>query len=99
MRGVKRCQESTGRMKKHRYSNEFKVTIPDPSPDFKWINIWAAADPVSGRLDFYDVAGPGVPRPDANQFERPYPWYSWGYAHIMYWSDRELYSLIAQNLL
>jgi transposase-like protein len=26
MRGVKRCQESTGRMKKHRYSHEFKVT-------------------------------------------------------------------------
>ena len=26
MRGVKRCQWSTGRMKKHRYSNEFKVT-------------------------------------------------------------------------
>lgn len=26
MRGVKRCQVSTGRMKKHRYSNEFKVT-------------------------------------------------------------------------
>ena len=26
MRGVKRCQESTGRMKKHRYSNEFKVS-------------------------------------------------------------------------
>jgi len=26
MRGVKRCQGSTGRMKKHRYSNEFKVT-------------------------------------------------------------------------
>jgi len=26
MRGVKRCQESTGRMKKHRYSSEFKVT-------------------------------------------------------------------------
>jgi len=26
MQGVKRCQESTGRMKKHRYSNEFKVT-------------------------------------------------------------------------
>ncbi len=26
MRGVKRCQESMGRMKKHRYSNEFKVT-------------------------------------------------------------------------
>ena len=26
MRGAKRCQESTGRMKKHRYGNEFKVT-------------------------------------------------------------------------
>ena len=26
MRGVKRCQESTGRIKKHRYSDEFKVT-------------------------------------------------------------------------
>ena len=26
MRGVKRCRESTGRMKKHRYSDEFKVT-------------------------------------------------------------------------
>ena len=26
MRGIKRCQGSTGRMKKHRYSNEFKVT-------------------------------------------------------------------------
>ena len=26
MRGVKRCQGSTGRMKKHRYSHEFKMT-------------------------------------------------------------------------
>ena len=26
MRGVKRGQGSTGRMKKHRYSHEFKVT-------------------------------------------------------------------------
>jgi hypothetical protein len=26
MRGVKRCQASTGRVKKHRYGNEFKVT-------------------------------------------------------------------------
>jgi len=26
MRGVKRCQGATGRVKKHRYSNEFKVT-------------------------------------------------------------------------
>lgn len=26
MRGVKQCKESLGRMKKHRYSTEFKVT-------------------------------------------------------------------------
>lgn len=26
MRGVKQCQESTGRMKTHRYSREFKLT-------------------------------------------------------------------------
>ena len=26
MRGVKECEESTGRMKKHRYSSKFKVT-------------------------------------------------------------------------
>ena len=26
MRGVERCQGSTGRMKKHRYVSEFKVT-------------------------------------------------------------------------
>ena len=26
MRGIKQCEESTGRMKKHRYSSEFKVT-------------------------------------------------------------------------
>lgn len=26
MRGVNCCQESTGRMKKHRYSDEFRVT-------------------------------------------------------------------------
>ena len=26
MRGVRQCKESVGRMRKHRYSNEFKVT-------------------------------------------------------------------------
>ena len=26
MRGVKRCESSTGRMRKHRYSTEFKLT-------------------------------------------------------------------------
>lgn len=76
-----------------------RYTIPDPSPDFRWINVWAAADPVSGHLDFYEVAGRGNPDPTANQFRRPYPWYRWGYAHVMYWSDPGFYSLVAQNLL
>jgi len=37
MRGVKRCQGSTGRMKKHRYSNEFEVTAVKMAnaPDFE----------------------------------------------------------------
>ena len=54
---------------------------------------------MSGRLDFYEVSGRTVPGPDANQFERPYPWYRWGYAHVMYWSDPEFYAVVAQNLL
>lgn len=76
-----------------------RYAIPDPSPDFTWINIWADADPVSGYLDFYQVAGPGRPNPGANQIERDYPWYLWGYAHVMYWSDRKFYELVANHLL
>jgi hypothetical protein len=76
-----------------------KYSVPDPSPDFAWINIWAAADPVSGHLDFYQVAGPNGLRSTANQFERPYPMTRWGYAHVMYWEDPEVYTLIANHLL
>ncbi len=74
-----------------------RYDIPDPSPDFRWINVWAAADPVSGPLDFYDVGGQA--NPAGNQFERPYPWYRWGFAHVMYWTDPEFYALIAKNFL
>jgi transposase len=37
MKGVKRCKESTGRMRKHRYSTEFKVTAVKmaSSPDIE----------------------------------------------------------------
>lgn len=76
-----------------------RYEIPEPSRDFKWINIWAPADPVSGRLDFYQVADRGNPDPTANQFQRPYPWYRWGYAHVMYWSDPGFYALVAEGLL
>lgn len=46
MRGVKRCQESTGRMRKHRYSNEFKVTAVKlaSAPD---IEVQAVAEALS----------------------------------------------------
>lgn len=73
--------------------------IPDPSPDFTWINLWAAADPVSGHLDFYEVAGPRSSNPAANQFELRYPLWRWGRAHVMYWSDPGFYALVAENLL
>jgi len=37
MKGVKRCKESAGRMRKHRYSTEFKVTTVKmaSSPDIE----------------------------------------------------------------
>lgn len=76
-----------------------RYTIPDPSPDFKWINIWAAADPVSGPLDFYEVGGHGNPNLSANQFRRAYPWYRWGVAHLLYWSDPGFYKIVAQEIL
>lgn len=74
-------------------------TIPHPSPDFTWINIWAAADPVSGHLDFYEVDDKRATARAGNQFKLAYPGYYWGYAHVMYWSDPEFYALVAENLL
>lgn len=76
-----------------------RYEIPEPSRDFKWINVWAPADPVSGRLDFYQVADRGNPDPTANQYQRPYPWYHWGHAHVRYWSDPGFYTLVAEELL
>jgi hypothetical protein len=76
-----------------------RYPMPDPSDDFTWINIWAAADPVSGHLDFYRVAGANSLRSPQNQYERPYPMTQWGYAHVKYWSDPVLYDLISEHLL
>ncbi len=75
-----------------------KYDIPDPSPGFKWINIWSNADPLSGHLDFYDVAGRGASNPSAGQYERPYPWYRWGIAHLMYWRDPGFYKIIIEEI-
>jgi pimeloyl-ACP methyl ester carboxylesterase len=76
-----------------------KYVIPEPAPDFTWINLWALADPVSGHLDFYRVAGGSTLRSTANQFELPYPMTQWGRAHVRYWSDPEVYARIVQHLL
>ena len=46
MRGVTRCQGSTGRMKKHRYSNEFKVTAVRINGDGRlWVDALSVAMP------------------------------------------------------
>lgn len=71
-------------------------SVPDPSPGFIWINVWANADPVSGHLDFYRACNPG---PVACQFERDYPWFRWGRAHLDYWSDPDFYKIVADRLL
>jgi hypothetical protein len=53
--------------------------IPEPR-DFRWLNVYAAADPVSGFLDFYRVT---------TQVRRRY-WNPLG-AHLQYWNDPLFY--------
>ena len=67
MRGVKRCQESTGRIKKHRYSNEFKVTdqrivILKSLPALQCENCaqYVIEDAVLGRVDEILATGDGA---------------------------------------
>jgi hypothetical protein len=77
---------------------DFRLTYPDtePSafptlaPDFRWLNVWAPLDPVSGPLHFY--------RLEPGDRERRWYWL-WGAAHLAYWSDPEFYAWIAERLL
>lgn len=73
--------------------------VPDPSPDFTWINVWAGADPISGYLDFYRPAGPDAAPPADAQLECAYPIWRWGYAHLMYWRDPAFYRYVADRVL
>jgi hypothetical protein len=59
MRGGKRCQGSTGRMKKHRYGNEFKMTAVQLSPGVRparcrAVNVGMNANPM---ISFQSACG------------------------------------------
>ncbi len=63
---------------------------PTLGQDFKWLNVWARMDPVSGFLDHY-VLDP------QDQLSRPYV--IWGSAHLAYWRDPKFYHFVAERLL
>jgi hypothetical protein len=58
---------------------------------FRWINAFALADPVSGRLSFYDLQS------DANQ--KIFHYFRPGWAHLEYWKDPKFYAFIRERLL
>lgn len=58
---------------------------------FRWINAFALADPISGRLSFYDLQG------DANQ--KIFPYLKPGWAHLEYWKDPRFYKFFRDRLL
>ena len=60
---------------------------------FRWINAWAPADPVSGKLLFYDL------KSDENQMMFWYGPWNFGRAHNMYWKDEDFYNFVRQRLL
>ncbi len=64
--------------------------FPDLGPEFRWINLWAFMDPVSGPLHFYRLE-------PADRLRCRY--WIWGLAHLAYWNDQRLYGTIAERLL
>ncbi|MBI4574173.1 MAG: hypothetical protein HY713_12940 [candidate division NC10 bacterium] len=63
---------------------------PSLGDQFRWLNVWARMDPVSGFLDHYVL----VPQ---DQLSRPY--LLWGTAHLAYWRDPVFYRFVAERLL
>lgn len=63
---------------------------PTLKQEFRWLNVWAWMDPVSGFLDHYVLA-------PKDQRHRPY--LIWGAAHLAYWRDPGFYRFIAERLL
>lgn len=77
MRGVKQVKESTGRGKKHRYSNEFKVTAVKmaSSPDVEVQTVAAALGIHPFMLsrwkkEYRDGKLNGKPHPDLKEVKR-----------------------------
>jgi hypothetical protein len=60
---------------------------------FRWINAWAPADPVSGKLLFFDL------KAEENQMMFWYGPWNFGRAHNMYWKDDDFYDFVRQRLL
>jgi hypothetical protein len=58
---------------------------------FHWINAYALADPVSGRLSFYDL--------QSAQNQKLFWYWKFGLAHLSYWTDDNFYRFFRERLL
>jgi hypothetical protein len=58
---------------------------------FRWINAYALADPVSGRLSFYDLGEP--------ENQKLFWYWKFGLAHLSYWTDGDFYQFFRERLL
>ena len=59
--------------------------------DFRWINAYALADPVSGRLSFYDL--------ESADNQKLFWYWKFGLAHLSYWTDENFYRFFRERLL
>jgi hypothetical protein len=69
---------------------------------FTWINAYSLADPVSGRLLFYDVGREDPKRPGvfiSDDAQQRFELGLFGFAHVGYWRSREFYRFVIKNLL
>ena len=63
---------------------------PELRKEFRWLNVWAQMDPVSGFLNHYLI----------DRRDQQHCWYGlWGVAHVAYWRDPKFYRFIAERLL
>jgi hypothetical protein len=58
---------------------------------FPWINAFALADAIIGRLSFYDLQS------DGNQ--KIFPYVRPGWAHLEYWKGSKFYKFVRERLL
>ncbi len=72
------------------YKFEYDLMKRPKPTNFWWLNVWSRMDPVSGKLDFYDI------HPE-DQVHRPYK--VWGLAHLDYWEDPGFYEAVGKKFL